>query len=116
MKALLIKQTGEVQLIDLVDNSLESMQKQVGGYIQMLHMAETTHAYVNEDGIALGLSPNPVATKLCRDLDIGLMPGDYIKGNMLIMDSDDDGESVDVSESFIEKIAKLGWVVASLIS
>ena len=83
------------------DGKFEDFQSWVGGYVQCLPFTDTTEAYVNEDGIALGLPRNELATKLCFDYRIGLAPGDYIKGAMVIVGcKDENGEFDEVGGGF----------------
>lgn len=93
-KGVLITPAGDVTEIDLP--KFEDCQKAVGGYVESLPFAGECHAYVNEDGIEKGLPRNAIATALCFDIEIGLMPGDYIKGNFLIVCSDAEGDPTDV--------------------
>ncbi|MCY2994198.1 MAG: DUF3846 domain-containing protein [Planctomycetota bacterium] len=88
-------------LVDIRDGKFEDFQSWVGGYVQCLPFTDTTEAYVNEDGIALGLPRNELATKLCFDYRIGLAPGDYIKGAMVIVGcKDESGEFDEVGAGF----------------
>lgn len=97
-KALLIEVNGKVSRINI--NGYDDLNKGVGGYIEGIHLGDTGQfAYVNEDGIALGLPLNRVATNLCYKHNVGLIPGDYIKGNMIVVGpADDEGNETDVSD------------------
>lgn len=46
--------------------TLEELQKAVGGLIESVdaYLPEGTQAYANEEGVLLGLEPNPTATEL----------------------------------------------------
>lgn len=79
----------------------------VGGYLELLPLRQLRHvAYINEDGIALGLPRNRLATDLCFQTNVGLHPNDYIKGVMVIAGPGDDaGEDTDVSP---EMLARFG--------
>lgn len=89
---------GNVRRADLPD--YQSLNQAVGGYIELINFGDTGHfAYLNEDGIALGLPYNEKATKLCYKHNVGLIPGDFIKGTMVVVGPvDDEGNETDVSE------------------
>ena len=86
-------------LVDIRDGKFEDFQSWVGGHVQCLPFTDTTEAYVNEDGIALGLPRNELATRLCFDYRIGLAAGDYIKGAMVIVGSKDENGEFDETEA-----------------
>ena len=89
-KCLFIPVTGPVEIREGV---FADFQRWVGGYVEYLLFTDTTKAYCNEDGIALGLQRNERATKLRFELKIGLRPTDHIKGNFVIVgEVDADGE------------------------
>jgi len=98
-KAILIEVDGTVRRIEI--NSYDDLKCGVGGFIELIRLGDTGQfAYVNEDGIELNLPYNHKATELCYRHNVGLMLGDYIKGNMVIVGPpDDDGEETDVSEA-----------------
>jgi len=104
-KAILIEANGNVRSITI--NDYEDLRAAVGGYIEGINLGDTGQfAWLNEDGIALGLPMNRKATELCYRNNVGLIPGDYIKGSMVIVGpADDDGNETDVSA---ELAASLG--------
>lgn len=63
-KALIIKTSGETQLVNIAGtNNLEALQSIVGGWIDCVR--SETHpvvGYVNDEGLMLGLPLNPIAT------------------------------------------------------
>lgn len=95
--ALKIEVNGDISRIEI--NSLEELNDAVGGYIEFIHFTDVAHAYINEDGKALNLPYNELATYLCNKFKIGLMPTDFISGNMVILGNGDDGEEADIPES-----------------
>jgi len=103
-KAILIEANGNVRRIEI--NGYDDLNKGVGGYIEGIHLGDTEQfAYLNEDGIALGLPFNKVATDLCYKHNVGLIPGDYIKGNMIIVGpADDEGNETDVSDTLAAEL------------
>lgn len=95
IKVILVKTDHTVKVIE-VDGNLKSLQNAVGGYIECLGLNQDVHAYLDEEGKLKGKEPNAKATMLCRKLEIGLMSGDYIAGDMILLGSfdsngDDDG-------------------------
>ena len=69
--------------------SLEELQKFVGGYIEILHLADDKLCMVcNEEGKINHLPMNPIATRLFNVLTTG-SPYDYIVGNVLICGSNE---------------------------
>lgn len=77
----IIKTTGEV--VSLPSNTgpmgLAAMQAAVGGCIEAVHGTDLRDklVYVNEDGILMGLPPNPSASELL---------GRHIVGDVLVLD------------------------------
>jgi len=45
--------------------SLAAMQAAVGGYVERVHLEHGMALWVNEDGLALGLAPNALASTVC---------------------------------------------------
>ena len=63
MKALLINNRSLEEIE--VENTLEALQKQVGGYIETVTLVqEKAVMIVNEEGLLLGLTINPAASAL----------------------------------------------------
>lgn len=57
MKAVIIRPYNEREVID-IDNSLETLQQAVGGYIEPVYRPDNITFLVNEEGNLLGLEPN----------------------------------------------------------
>ena len=68
--------------------SLEEMQKIVGGYVERLSLADERAMYLNEDGKALNLPRNEMATFL-GDL-AGIAADDFIVGNVVILSKEEE--------------------------
>jgi hypothetical protein len=68
-RAVLIGTDGRVQALDC--DGLESMQRAVGGYIELLFLTKKVGGFVNEGG-GYGLPPNPVAGRVCERLGVKL--------------------------------------------
>lgn len=77
MKALIKKPGKPFQRINLVDGDLKTLQKYVGGYIEVVPICKDTVCVCNEEGRLMGLEPN------CAINDI-----DFV-GTILIMGSKD---------------------------
>jgi len=109
-QGFVIPVTGPCYTVDIHnDDSLRELQELVGGYIEAVPVpdfipdAMNGTCYVNEDGIAQGLEPNMRATDFMVP-GVGLMWGDYIKGNMVLFGYDPmTGENADVPESMIAR-------------
>lgn len=67
-RVLVLRADGTKQ-IRRIDGSLKSLQSLVGGYIEHVPMCPDAGLLVNEEGIALGLKPNPYfAGKILGDV------------------------------------------------
>ena len=49
----------------LPDEDLTTLQRAVGGYIELLGLPGGNQMFVDEDGRSKGLPPNPAASGLC---------------------------------------------------
>lgn len=101
VKAIVIPPAGPIQTIELnttgraaVNGSLDQLQQLVGGYIQAVPVPPfikggiSATAYINEDGKAdAECKPNMRATDFMVP-GIGIMPGDYIAGTMVLVGFD----------------------------
>ena len=105
VKAVVIEVDGRIRRTEI--DTLESLQALVGGNIEGIKLSRRYKAfsYVNEDGIALGLPFNRVATAVCTIFGAGLGSGDFIKGPMVVVgDADKDGNDTDVPEELAKKL------------
>lgn len=66
----------------LPDASLETLKQAVGGYIEVVALGEGRCLVVNEDGLALGLPHNLMATTLMHMA--GHHPTSSISGNAVL--------------------------------
>jgi len=105
--------------VEIRDGKFEDFSSWVGGFIQQLPFTDTTVACVNEDGVALGLPRNELATKLCLDYKIGLAPADYIKGAMVIVgckdesgDFDEVGDGLDILQPLLDDLLEKAAILA----
>lgn len=91
-----------------IETGLEPLQELVGGYIEMLFIDEECHGWVNDEGKRLGLTPNFNATAVMNQHGPGLLPWDSgIVGTMVIAGSGDEGDDIDVPESFLTKLGSI---------
>lgn len=75
---------------------LDALQKEVGGYIEAVHLTPDFTLWINEDGKGLELPYNPRATFLATDV---LRPGDYIAGDAVLTGGyDDEGYTLGLPE------------------
>lgn len=99
--AIVIDITGVCRVEQIPHPDLNRLQELVGGYIEGVALPRLGHghfAYINEDGKALGLIHNEVATALCQRAGTGLAEGDYISGVMVVVGRPDkDGNDTSVS-------------------
>lgn len=72
--------------VSIIENSLESMQSVVGGYIESIFLDEKTCLIDNSEGKLLGLEPN---RRLFSDI---------IVGTFIIVGADDQGEFVSLTD------------------
>lgn len=106
MKAILVSVTGEIKEIDI--SGYEDLRLACGGYIEALRMREHS-AYVNEEGKLMNLPYNRVATALCEHFGVGLMPGDFIVGNMVICGPcDGEGDDTDIEPLMLQEVMNFG--------
>lgn len=82
----------------------EGCQKAVGGFVELVHLAPGVTAFVNEDGIAMQLPRNDLATLFCHRLGPNIQVDDYIKGTMVVLGT---GGTQNVREKTVEMIKKL---------
>lgn len=84
----------------IIPNCLEAMQSAVGGLIEAFYPDNsdtTTVAYVNDEGILLGMPPNRYIDKT------------VIFGNMIILGTDDEGNDISLTEEQLKKyLVKFG--------
>lgn len=109
MKAILIKENNETQVIDISKKmTLEELQKQVDGYIEWVTVSakNNTGYYVNEEG-KFNKGMNQLATKWWywnildeRDSIKGF--NDFISGDVVYMKLDEEGDDCSLTDEEIE--------------
>jgi hypothetical protein len=113
MKALAIDPSGTITVIELdAARSLEQLQGAVGGYIQMLDLADELVMVINEEGKIYRLPTNDIATRLTQHYAVGLAPWDEINGPAVIAGQNRSGVLVDVGHAVTETLERLGFTVS----
>lgn len=90
IKVIMVEPMKEPNLAE-VENTLEGLQKAVGGYIETLCLEDYVVLVCNEEGKLMGLPGN-------RSLG-----NDIIAGTFLVVGSNDDGEFVSLTEDKIRQ-------------
>ena len=74
----------------------------MGGDIEMIGFGDDASAYCDEDGKSKDLPLNRLAQQLAISRKIGLMPGDYLAGTIVIVGvPDDNGDDTDVPDTVL---------------
>jgi hypothetical protein len=108
MKAILIKENNEVEMIFLSKKmTLEELQKKVDGYIEWVTIdpKNSTGYYVNEEG-KFNKGMNELATKwwywnILKERDSLNGFNDFISGDVVYIKNDEDGEDCSLTENDI---------------
>lgn len=82
-----------------IDNSLEAMQKLVGGYIEVVYMFDNVFMVCNEEGKLIGLEPNLV-----------LGNGDVVVGDIFFVEFDEEGEMKSFDNRRKQEVLVIGLV------
>ena len=80
---------GESPVVMVMENKLEAMQKLVGGYIEILEIAEGLDLVCNEEGKLDGLKPNHVVGDDIIVGDFFVTRVDYKTGEHISITDDD---------------------------
>lgn len=86
---LILHASGSIEMLN-IDNTLSALQKIVGGHIEAVYDPHCLngHAYVNDEGLLIGLPYNKNA-----ELYLGV----HIRGNAVVMTHDQHGYDDDIS-------------------
>jgi len=79
----ILKVSGDV--VQMEANSLEAIQKAVGGNIQIINTNDGRVMALDEDGKLKGYLMNQEACKLT--FESGLAPDDYVVGDVVVMNA-----------------------------
>lgn len=98
IQAVIVHPDGTVQHTE-IENSLGSFQAVVGGYIEGV-IGRVATIYVNEEGLLIGLPPNPFATLFAQRF---LGAEGVLVGPALILGPPDyEGEDTPVRQSVVD--------------
>lgn len=87
MKVIIVKTDNTYQITD-IDDKLETMQKIVGGYIELVRIAYPLFMVVNEEGLIRDLPNNKLAS--------GFYPGMYgVAGDVFFIAMNPDANPLD---------------------
>jgi len=118
-KALAITTLGEATIIDINDDSLEKLQKAVGGYVQAVDLCEGVTMWCNEEGKMMSLPHNPFGQAFWETAfpvsEFGRT--DYIVGDIVLTGgADDEGDTLGLTSEEIDELLKSVKWVGDLIS
>lgn len=103
IRAVIVDPDGTVRDTE-IENSLDSYQAVVGGYIEGV-FGKVAIMYVNEEGILLRLPPNPRATLFAQEI-LG-RAGVVLYGTALILGTDDgEGNETPVRPTVVDYFMK----------
>ena len=94
IRCILVKVLEQPKVIE-IEHNLSTLQKYVGGTIDIVEIEEDVDIIINDEGKLLGLSPNLVLYEF-RDI---------IVGDFLVV-GQKNGETISLSEEKIEKYMK----------
>lgn len=104
IRVLVIPVDGPVR-VEVVKEASDMNRLLDGGDLEHIRIAEDAGAYVDEYGIDKQLEFNERATYLCTVEHVGLMPGDFIKGTMVLFGCGnpmEDADEQDVPERYLK--------------
>jgi hypothetical protein len=94
---------------------LAAMKEIVGGWLEVVHCGELGDMWINEEGKLHGLRRNLFATHLAHEC-MGIMPDDFVVGQVFLAGHDGRGETVDVPDLTIEVFDKVYGIELQLIN
>ena len=105
MKALVVKTTGEKEVVEFSnENALSVLQAGVGGYIEMVSLSEELTLWVNEEGKLVDL-PHNFFGQFLWDNFLPVHQEDYIVGDIVLTGgADEEGNTLGLSEQQLEII------------
>jgi hypothetical protein len=115
--AALVIPTGEQPAyLSAIAPTLDAMQELVGGDIEALSIAADAVMYLNEVGKYAGLPVNANANKVVYLANPGLMPNDYIVGQVVLVgtlnaEGTFDGDDYPVPQSVLDLCRRAGVAV-----
>ena len=94
IRCILVKVFEQPKVVE-IENNLSTLQKYVGGLIDIVELENDVDIIINDEGKLLSLSPNLVLYEF----------GDIIVGDFLVV-GQENGETISLSEEKIEKYMK----------
>ncbi len=102
LQAVIVDPDGTHRVTE-IENNLGAFQAVVGGYIEGVFGREAV-MYVNEEGLLMGLTPNPLATMFAQRV---LGAGVVLVGTALILGpGDSEGNDTPVRQSVVDYFTK----------
>ena len=89
---------GEDPVIKEVDDSLETFQKLVGGYIEPVRLKNNIDLWLNDEGKILNLKPNIILYKDGKQVD-------FVVGDAFFAGEANEGETVGLTDEQIRHIS-----------
>lgn len=109
IKAIVITPTELPKVVEVDQkNSYNQIKQIIGGWLEAIPIGHDAIAYIDEEGkIKADCQPiNAIATAIAN------IPGDYIRGPMVIFGrADDEGNETDVPERLVNLIMNQRWEV-----
>ena len=103
--AIIIKTTGETEIVDIANDELATLQKAVGGNIEAVTLNDNLTMWLNEEGKMEELPHNPLAQHFF-DLRFGTGV-DYIVGNAVFTGgADENGETLGLENDTISRLVE----------
>lgn len=99
IRGILVKPNELPQIIEFAE-SYKELQRLVEGYIEMPYIFDDVDVVINEEGKLNGSLPNK---KLFYDGNLV----DIIFGNIVLVGSNEDGETISLTDKQIEKYMKI---------
>ena len=112
MKVIKLTTAGTAEQLTIDDeHKLTALQQLVGGYVEKISITENVDLVSHDEVKSIrGHKANPIAGHLLHHFDIGLLPGDYIAGEVVLVGVDGD-DWVSVPDSTADTLAFLGFEV-----
>lgn len=98
IKAVRVPTYGDPQVVEIED-SLEALQREVGGYIERVVFGRGIDAYVNEEGMILGMDYNRTVIT-----PYGPIP---VVGPMIVVSHDEEGATIGLTEEQIQRTLRI---------
>jgi hypothetical protein len=113
--AIRITTAGTIEELDLSgDNSLDTLQTAVGGWVQAIDLDESLTMWLNEEGKLVGLPHNPYA-QFAWDKRFGAHT-DYTVGDVVFTGgTDDEGYTLGLDQDTADQIRMMVQQVAQII-